>query len=192
MGIDLPSKIKIDLAALIDMLRPAAPQAKWVPRDNLHLTLSFLGEVKEERLEEMRSALARAALSIPGPIETSLKESGAFPSVRRARVLWVGLADQDGRLGALAGAVASGLEPLGFAPEKRAWTPHLTLARFRVPGDASQLLGAMVPETAFAIPEATLFRSRLARPAPAYEALERFPLGGRSRRLRRPSRPAQT
>lgn len=177
VGIDLPPAIKDELARVIDALRSGSPDPKWVPRDNLHLTLSFLGEVREERLDEIGSAVAEAAGSVPGPIATSLHGSGAFPSARRARVLWVGLRDDDGRLVRLAGAVSSSLEPLGFPKEKRAWTPHLTLARFRVPGNATALLGETIPAAAFEVPGATLFRSRLARPAPTYEALERFPLG---------------
>ena len=178
VGIDMPPAIKDEMAALIERLRPAAPEAKWVPRDNLHVTLSFLGEVKEERLEDLEPALAGAAGSVPGPIPTGVEGSGAFPSARRARVLWVGLEDGAGRLAALAAAVASALEPLGFPPEKRLWAAHLTLARFRVPGNAAALLETAVPALRFEVAEATLFRSRLARPAPRYEPLRLFSLGG--------------
>ncbi len=177
VGIDMPAAIKDATAALIERIRPWASDAKWVPRDNLHVTLSFLGEVKEERLPELESALTKAAASVPGPIPTAPQGSGAFPSARRARVLWVGLEDEGGKLAGLAAAVTAALEPLGFLPEKRAWAAHLTLARFRVPGDARALLEEPVPGDAFEVAETTLFRSKLARPAPAYEPLRRFPLG---------------
>jgi len=178
VGVDLPGEVKDSLAVLIEGLRVRAPGAKWVPRDNLHLTLAFLGEVSEERLPPIRDALREAASQIPGPIETSLSDAGAFPSPRRARVLWIGLHDPHGVLGALAERVGSVLEPLGFERERRAWTPHLTLARFRVPSDATGLLGDPLEPSFFTVPDATLFRSRLARPAPTYEPLERFPIGG--------------
>ncbi len=175
VGIDMPAAVKDQMAALIEHLRPGAPDAKWVPRDNLHVTLSFLGEVREEG--EIGAAVASAAASVQGPIPTALDESGAFPSPRRARVLWVGLEDGEGRLVALANAVAAALEPLGFPREKRAWTAHLTLARFRLPGNVTAMLEEPIPGLPFEVREATLFRSKLARPAPTYEPLQSLPLG---------------
>jgi 2'-5' RNA ligase len=176
-GLELPGDIKDELATVIDRLRPSAPNAKWVPRDNLHLTFAFLGEVAQERLGEIAGALRDAVAKVAGPIGTALEGSGAFPSPRRARVVWVGLADPDERIAGAAGKVASALEPLGFPKEKRAWTAHLTLARLRVPGDVTHLLEDPIPSSSFDVEGVTLFRSRLARPAPTYEAVERFPFG---------------
>jgi 2'-5' RNA ligase len=176
-GVDLPGEVKDVLSTLVERLRPDAPDAKWVPRDNLHLTMSFLGEVDEARAPEIVDALTEAAANEPGPIDTALEGTGAFPSVRRARVLWVGLEDPDGRLAALARAVAAGLEPLGFPRETRPWTPHLTIARFRAPADATSMAGARVEHMTFAVPAITLFRSRLARPSPKYEPLAARPIG---------------
>jgi RNA 2',3'-cyclic 3'-phosphodiesterase len=178
VGVDLPGDVKNALSALMERLRAEAPDAKWVPRDNLHLTMSFLGEVDEARAPEIVDALTEAAAGEPGPIDTALEGAGAFPSPRRARVLWVGLRDPDGRLAALARTVAAGLEPLGFPTEKRPWTSHLTIARFRTPTDATSMGGAHVEPMAFTVPAITLFRSRLARPAPTYEPLAARPLGG--------------
>jgi len=171
VGVDLPGDVKDALSALVERLRAEARDAKWVPRDNLHLTMSFLGEVDEGQAPGIVDALAEAAANEPGAIDTALQGAGAFPSPKRARVLWVGLKDPDGRLGALARAVASGLEPLGFPAEKRPWTPHVTIARFRAPGDATLMVGAHVETKAFTVAAITLFRSRLARPAPKYEPL---------------------
>ena len=113
---------------------------------------------------------------MPGPIPTELRGIGAFPSSRRARVVWVGLDDPDGRIASVANAVASALEPVGFPREQRPWTAHLTLARMRVPGNVAEVLRHAVPGGTFDADAVTLFRSRLARPAPRYEALKRFPL----------------
>jgi 2'-5' RNA ligase len=169
VGVDLPGEVKDALSAVVERLRPEAPAAKWVPRDNLHLTMSFLGEVDPSRVPGILEALADAAANEVGPIDTVLEGAGAFPSARRARVVWVGLGDPRGSLGALAGAVASALEPLGFPKEKRPWAPHLTIARFRQPAAATSMAGVIIEPLTFKIPEITLFRSRLARPAPRYE-----------------------
>ena len=175
VGIDMPAAVKDEMAALIERLRmTGVPDAKWVPRDNLHVTLSFLGEVREEG--KIGATLADAVASVHGPIPTALAGSGAFPLARRARVLWVGLEDGEGQLAALANTVATAVEPLGFPPEKRAWSAHLTLARFRVPANVSALITEPFPALPFEVREVTLFRSRLSRPAPVYEPLQRLPL----------------
>jgi RNA 2',3'-cyclic 3'-phosphodiesterase len=177
VAIDPPDDVKAALGTVVDRLRPSAPDARWVPSENIHATVSFLGEVAEERAGAIREALGSTAARY-APVPTATAGAGAFPSARRARVLWVGLDDPGRKLVDIAGAVAAALEPLGFESERRAWTPHLTLARFRTPANAAPLLGrAVVPERSFVVARLTLFRSRLARPAPVYEPIDRFPFG---------------
>lgn len=177
VAVDLPATVKDELGRVIERARPSMPDAKWVPRDNLHLTLSFLGEVAEERVDGIVEALRGAAGSLR-PFTASLAGSGAFPTKRRARVLWIGLESDQDQLPALANAVAGALEPLGFPREARAWTAHLTLARLRTPGDVSGVLPIPVEPNTIDVTAVTLFRSRLARPAPRYEPVARVPLGG--------------
>lgn len=177
VAVDLPATAKDELERVVERLRPSMPDAKWVPRDNIHLTLSFLGEVAEERIDGIVTALGDAVGSLR-PFGANLAGSGAFPSRRRARVLWAGLESDQDQLPALADAVAAALDPLGFAREARAWTAHLTLARFRTPADVSGLLPIAIEPNTVAVKDVTLFRSRLARPAPRYESVARVPLAG--------------
>jgi 2'-5' RNA ligase len=100
---------------------------------------------------------------------------GAFPSGRKARVLWAGLDDGDGRLERLAAALDEALAR-EFAPEKRAFTPHLTVARFDPPVGLAPLEVAFASEP-FEIDRIVLLRSHLRRPAPVYEPLGIYPLG---------------
>jgi RNA 2',3'-cyclic 3'-phosphodiesterase len=179
VGVDLPGEVKDALWGVEERLRSRLPDARWVPRDNLHLTMSFLGAVADERVGVIRETLAGVAGAAPGVIPTALAQTGAFPKARRARVLWIGLIDDGGALRALAGSVASALEPLGFEAEKRPWAPHLTVARFRNTTDAASLITEPVPAVAFDVDALTLFRSRLGRPAPVYEPIERIALGPR-------------
>lgn len=106
-------------------------EVRWVPRAaNVHLTLKFLGAVDEGRLEEIAAALdAVRARHAPFNAETS--GFGAFPSPRRARVLWAGIGAGAENLGALAADVEGSLEGLGFERETRPYAPHLTLGRAR-------------------------------------------------------------
>jgi 2'-5' RNA ligase len=177
VAVELPDAIKDELARMSSTLREAAPDAKWVPRDNLHLTLSFLGEVPDERVTPIGDALDSVAAGAQG-LRAHLGALGAFPSARRARVLWVALEDEGGSLLKVAEATAEALEPLGFPREARPWTAHVTLARFRTPGAVASLLEAKVSPLAFDLSGLTIYRSRLARPAPRYEVLSQLPRGG--------------
>jgi 2'-5' RNA ligase len=93
-------------------------------------------------------------------------------------VLWAGLDDPDGRMAALAADLDETLAR-EFEREKRAFTAHLTVARFE-PAVALDDLGTDLRSEAFTVDHVVLFRSHLQRPAPVYEALRRFPLRGRS------------
>lgn len=101
---------------------------RWVQQENLHLTLKFLGSVEENRVLPVIQALKESLHTVPGFIIGG-KGIGVFPNVQRARVLWVGLTGQE--LHRLADRVETALEPLGFAREQRAFSPHLTLGRWR-------------------------------------------------------------
>jgi 2'-5' RNA ligase len=177
VALDLPDVAKDALAAVAGGVTASVPGARWVPRDNLHLTLVFLGGVDDARVPELSAALITAAKTA-APFTARLGRAGAFPSRRRARVLWIGMEDDAGALTRLAEATAAALEPLGFERERRAWTAHLTLARFRTPCDLSSSPPIEVSPLSFEVRELSLFRSRLGRPTPVYEPLARFPLGG--------------
>jgi 2'-5' RNA ligase len=173
VALALPAAVRDELARAIEALRSAVPNAKWVPPENLHLTLAFLGSVEADRIDELAAAIA-SAIEDNAQISTSVGELGAFPSVRRARVVWAGLDDLTGGLRGLAGKVAGVLEPLGFPRESRAFQPHVTLARLRAPG-AIELGAVQVEPLTFSVERVSLFESRLGRPAPVYEELATFP-----------------
>ena len=170
VAVDMPPEIKDAVARVIEELRPAVPGARWVPRDNLHLTLAFLGETP--LVDEVSLAVTAAAKRV-APFETGLAGAGTFPSVRRARVVWLGLAGEES-FAAAASAVWGELAPLGFEPEKRSFSAHLTVARLRPP--ATFEAHTAVPALAFEVGALTLFRSRLGRPAPVYEPVLVAPL----------------
>ena len=130
VALEVPASLRESLAALISQLRNIAPKAKWVRPENLHVTLKFLGETAPVKLEAVGEALAKVRSA---PIEVQFRGLGFFPSERRARVLWAGV-EASANLASLAGAVDDIVAALGFHQETRAFTPHLTLARFDPPG----------------------------------------------------------
>jgi RNA 2',3'-cyclic 3'-phosphodiesterase len=116
------------IAAAMSGLRPHVAGVRWVAPGNFHLTLKFLGGIDEAVIEPIGSSL-RAQLRLFRRFTINVKGLGVFPSPRRPRVLWVGLTG-DG-LVPLALGVESALQPLGFTPESRKFTPHLTIGRWR-------------------------------------------------------------
>lgn len=178
VAVDLPEE-SLDLAELAEApFRERHPRGRWVPRANRHVTVKFLGSTYPRLIEWVHGTVAAAA-SAHEPVPTRLLGIGAFPSARRARVLWAGLDDREGGLARLAGALDDALAR-EFRPEKRAFTAHLTVARFDPPVPLEGLEDAELEGDPFVVDHVVLFRSHLRRPAPVYEPLETFPLGTRA------------
>jgi RNA 2',3'-cyclic 3'-phosphodiesterase len=177
VAFDVSAEAAEEVESAIDPWRSAFPKARWVPNENWHITVKFLGQTWP-RLEEWVRERVRDAASGVGPVATRLAGLGCFPSPGRARVLWVGLDDRPGRLAEIALALDAALAT-EFTPETRAFSPHLTVARSDPPLRLPAAFGetAMEP-VAFRVDRLTLYRSHLRRPAPRYEPLATFPLGG--------------
>ena len=125
-GLDLPGEVVHNLEQLLERLRPTA-RIHWSLPANLHITTKFIGEWAEERLGEMKAALA--ALESQPPITVHIRKVGFFPNPHAPRVFWCGI-DAPG-LEALANHTDSATAALGIAREIRAFSPHLTLARIK-------------------------------------------------------------
>ncbi len=130
-AIELPEPLAAALAGLVEGLRGAQLDGVRLagPR-GIHLTLKFLGEVPEDRVEAVVGAVARAAAERDA-FDLALEGTGGFPAGDAPRVLWVGVTGQLPELASLQGDVEAALEPLGFAGERRPFHPHLTVARIR-------------------------------------------------------------
>ena len=123
IAIDLPGTTKDSLAILQNGLR----EARWVARENLHLTVRFIGEVSEEEVHEIHSVLAAVRGT---PFTFEFGELGIFSSAKKLRSMWVGV--QDGSsIEILRRQIDRSLFGLGFKPEGRRYIPHVTVARFR-------------------------------------------------------------
>jgi 2'-5' RNA ligase len=112
----------------VERLRPLSGAVAWVPRDNLHHTLRFLGEQGEERLADALAAVETTAAA-GEPFTLGLHGLGAFPGLERPRILWVGVAEGALAARGLQARLEAGLAERGFPPEARPWHPHLTVGR---------------------------------------------------------------
>jgi len=129
IAIPLPQDLKKSLAALQRQLLSDNPGLKPVAPDNLHLTLRFLGDRRQDELAD----IGRIMLSVAARkrfFNVLLEGLGVFPNLRRPRVLWVGLNPPD-EIIALAGLLNDNLALLGLPPEQQPFRPHLTLGRFK-------------------------------------------------------------
>jgi len=124
IAIDVPAEIRQRLAAIQDQLRPASSAARWVSTDSIHITLRFMGEIPEERREDIDSALTGLSWL---PMSIAVRGIGFFPGVRSPRILWAGV--ECPTMEGLASEVDTRLVQAGFDSEKRAFRAHLTLAR---------------------------------------------------------------
>jgi len=134
--------VRARLAAAVERLRPLAPGVGWVTRDNVHLTVKFLGGVESPRLAAIESALTTAAAG-HGIFELSVQGLGAFPTRMRPRVLWAGVAEGAAELTALASRIDDALHALGIPRETRPFAAHVTLGRVREPRANPRLAGAL-------------------------------------------------
>ncbi|MEX0788843.1 MAG: RNA 2',3'-cyclic phosphodiesterase [Anaerolineales bacterium] len=150
---------------------------RWVSAENIHLTLAFLGETPPERIAVLGGLLGEVASQTTSfPIRVG--GIGAFPNVRKPRVIWLGVTEAAGALTALHARLWDGLRALGWVPEEKPFRPHLTLGRVRreaPPSDLDRLEGALqVPrpaEETMTADSIAAFRSDLNRPGPLYTRL---------------------
>ena len=175
VAFEVPEAVRSDLSRAVQPLRERFPKARWVPTENQHVTVKFLGSTFPRLVEWVSSTVGEVAAG-QALFETRVADLGAFPNARRARVLWAGLDDPGARSGALAGALDEALAR-EFKVEKRPFTPHLTVARFEPPVGLDLDEVGFVSEL-FVVDRVVLFRSHLRRPAPVYEPMAAFPLAG--------------
>ena len=168
------------LDALTAALGDDASVLRPVALDRMHLTVRFLGEVDEERVPALDTALHKSVP--PVGVDLELTAAGTFGSAARTSVVWLGLGGDLDALRALAGRVEAAVEAAGLPPDRRELRPHVTLARVRQRASASQrrAIAAAVaaldtpPQHAHRASEVVLVRSHLGAGQPRYEVLGRY------------------
>jgi 2'-5' RNA ligase len=172
-----PLEVRQEALAVARRL-PLGDRVRWIRPENVHLTLKFLGDVREEALDSICAALGEACAGY-APFDVGLMGLGAFPSARRARILWAGTSMGSDRLRSVAADVDAALVPLGFESEKRPYTPHMTLGRVRG-RPASLDLPSDAEGPGFRVEHVELMKSTLTQEGPIYKSLKAFVLGERS------------
>lgn len=181
VAIDLPEALKESVHETLAPLRERGFPVRWLDAESFHLTLKFIGEVREERRDSFTQVLRRVAGGYR-PVDVALQEAGAFPSLRRPRVLWVGV-EATPQLRALKHDLEHGYASLGVERETRAFRPHVTVGRALDEANAGEFrnLEAAAREvsadTAFAAGRLDLMRSHLGPDGASYSVVESVSLG---------------
>ncbi|GBD29021.1 RNA 2',3'-cyclic phosphodiesterase [bacterium HR32] len=185
MAVNLDPALRAAVEAVRRRLVEAWPHGerlvKWVEPENLHLTLKFLGEVGEGKAVDVLTALE--GLAGRGEFYVRYAGLGAFPRARGARVLWIGVTEGADRLASLAAWVEDRLRPLGFPPEERPFSPHLTIGRLRTPAYHPELQRAVEREARVEVgsqrvQSVEVMESVLRRQGPVYTVRASYRLGG--------------
>ncbi|MEP7355850.1 MAG: RNA 2',3'-cyclic phosphodiesterase [Anaerolineales bacterium] len=185
-ALELSPALRESLARVQDNLSRTVPgdDVRWSRLEGVHLTVKFYGDVDSERLAEIEMGLARAAAQA-APVRLAVEGLGVFPNPQRPQVIWAGLAGDLGGLQALQAAVEREAAALGFEPEEREYTPHLTLGRVNARLSANAH-GALIDYLAEArhmllgqieADQLTLLRSQLKPGGSVYNVLFTAPLG---------------
>ena len=185
IALELPTEVKDMLVASSNRLAAQLPprSVRWVKPAAMHLTLKFLGEIEAATVPTLRQALS-AVTQAALPFTLQSGELGVFPNPTRPRVVWVGLAGDRAELAALQQQVEAACVRLGHAPEKRSFSPHLTLGRvrngigrpkLRTIGEIVQGFTAPAPQR-WEVRQLTLFQSELQPTGAVYTPLVVLPL----------------
>jgi 2'-5' RNA ligase len=185
VAIELEDELKQELRQLQRDLssRGIRDEVRWVKLEGMHLTLKFLGNVPADRIEPIELALAQACEGAQR-FRIEFRGLGCFPNLSRPNVIWVGVEGDIDPLSALQHSIEQHLATLGYAPEKRAYTPHLTLGRVARNVDPKQRrrIGELIERTTvdtlgeMATREISLMRSDLSPSGAKYTRLASVPL----------------
>lgn len=182
VALNVPASERLRVHEAAGPLRDRGLPVRWVDPELYHLTLKFLGEVRPDHVERIDEVLARVARGTP-PFDLNLSVFGAFPSVRRPRVLWVGV-EPTPVLRCLKHDVEWALSGIGFERETRAFHPHLTLGRAGHESGAGafrgldEFLAGLAYAARVPVRSIELMRSQASRDGAAYSVLSSHPFAG--------------
>ena len=181
LAVEASAAVRARVGKLISELAEVGADVKWVEPANLHLTLKFFGDIDDQDLSRICTAMTEAVAAAQA-FDCPCQGIGAFPHLGRPRTLWAGLSGCQARMAELSGQVERALAPLGFPRERRTFHPHLTLGRVRGSRGLAALTPLLrqhgdMPLGTMEVSTITFFASDLRPAGPVYTALAHFALG---------------
>jgi len=142
IAISVPERVKNNIEELQRQLKRGGGHLKWIRTESIHLTLKFLGDVEESKIDTIADSVHKA-VSSQQPFIISVSGTGAFPNIKRPRVLWAGIDEGKEILTSLATGIDRACTALGFKPEKRKFSAHLTIGRVKSSKNIQNTLNTM-------------------------------------------------
>ncbi len=173
-GLYLSQEVRRHVADISAALSEGVEGIRWVPQENLHVTLKFLGSRDQSLIKDLVETMRKATDYLP--LTLTVGGVGAFPSLGSARVIWVGASDLEGRVDKVYNVLEKGAAKCGFPKEKRPYRPHITIGRARK-GPITitpEVAGRFDQELPLEIDEILLFSSQLTSTGAEYTVLERI------------------
>jgi len=182
IALELSDEARDELSRITGVLKDANADVKWVRPASVHLTLKFLGNIPEEKVQAIAARLKKIADTVP-PFKIELDGIGVFPGWNRVRVLWIGVRDPGAHAEDLAAGMEEAMTGEGFEKEKRSFRSHLTIGRVRTAKNKDKLKDLVTSVTVKPaqshISRIVLFRSNLTPTGAVYEPLAAPDLTGK-------------
>jgi len=182
LAIELPPYIKDLTEDIKKRVMPALKGIRWIRPEGSHITLKFFGDIFRDNMICISEVVEKNVRGI-APITLDVRSPGGFPSLKKPRVVWLGIGGEIQRLEALQATIDRDLKECGFPGENRPFKPHLTLGRARRRGGTIYGVEHLMQATGdmgthrFDVRELILFKSKLEPGGAVYTPLSRFPLG---------------
>lgn len=179
VALELPSEIKEHLAGIQNKLKSSGADVKWVEPENIHLTLKFLGEINEKKLDKIVSILDELSKN-KNAFYLRLSSLGAFPKINSPRVIWIGVDKGDAETKDIAKALEEKIASIGIPKENRPFSSHISIGRLRSGLNRQKLVNDLLDlqlnfeneAKEFLVTKITLFKSTLTPKGPIYEVLK--------------------
>ena len=176
-AVELPMEARAEASRVADEMRGCvSARARFTAAANLHLTLKFIDDLESERIPRLLASAARKLAAVE-PFRVALSGSGAFPSLRAARVLWIGVGEGGAQLARIARKLDRSAGGQGVPRDPRPFRAHLTLARLREPAALAADALPAPDSLAFSVGDVVLYESRLSSAGATHVPLTRLPLG---------------
>jgi len=177
VAIELPEHVIALLRGVQQDLSGNKFRVRWVQPDNIHLTLKFLGNIDSNDIDGIGAAMSNTIQGC-GPITLYAEGVGVFPSVKRARIIWMGLSGHVQRLSEIQRKLEKNLAAIGFPEENRSFKAHLTIGRFKSAVNPKVIEPIVhkystLRSEEFTLNQFVLFKSELTPSGPVYSALQR-------------------
>ena len=184
IAIPMPPRVRQRAVSIRERFSHCGAVISWVHEENVHLTIRFLGNVPEEKIESVQEGIRRAVAGT-GPFRMEVEEIGVFPNIKYPRILWMGVREPTQTLIALENRISSEMEVLGFPREEKVFSPHITLGRIKSLQGKNRFIQALhsplqtLEGEKMTVEEVVLFRSELKRSGAMHTVLASIPLEGR-------------